>query len=115
MYLLIFVNFGEGNSHIITFFVLRAFLIAQNGSIKPCKNLTQTEVFLVVRRERWCWFVVGSRVKWKVRGNDLISRLRKNMDRKIGTFICLSKRYLYLQLATLSTVDNYLDLYNNNV
>ena len=56
----------------------------------PIKKFN-TEVFLVLRRERWCWFVVGSRVKWKVRGNDLISRLRKNMDRKIGTFICLSK------------------------
>ena len=31
--------------------------------------------------------VVGSKVKWKVRGNDLISRLCKNMDGKIGTFI----------------------------
>ena len=34
--------------------------------------------------------VVGSKVKWKVRGNDLISRLCKNMDGKIGTFIWLS-------------------------
>ena len=58
-----------------------------------------------LRREIWCWSVLGSRVKWKVRGNDLISRLRKNMDRKIGTFICLSERYLHLQLPNLSTVD----------
>ena len=58
--------------------------------------------------------VASRRVKWKVRGNDLISRLRKNMDRKIGTFICLSKRHLtYNNSQTYSTADYFLDLYGN--
>ena len=48
------------------------------GPCEPQKVKLVCELLIVV---------VGSKVKWKVRGNDLISRLCKNMDGKIGTLI----------------------------
>ena len=72
--------------------------LSPHEDLNSCGILEVRNVVLVL---------ASRRVKWKVRGNDLISRLRKNMDRKIGTFICLSKRHLTLRLTT--TTHNLFD------